>query len=110
MIIPAVPTDDRYNSGDPYAAADQYGSSGLTSGRYGDQYGTGSYSDYSTNRGRYRTSVEIGRYDPDGSGSGYGTSTRSSSGYGYTPGDTAYSYSAGATGFEYVVGVLDGDI
>lgn len=112
MIIPAAPTDDRYSGGDPYADNNQYGGAGLTSGRYGDQYGTGSYSDYSTGRGRYSSSVEIDRYS---AGPRYTSATDSTGGYGdlstdsYRYGD-AQDTMADAGSLDYVLDVLDGDV
>lgn len=112
MIIPVASAVSRYADGDPYAAADQYGSSGMNGSRYGDQYGTGTYSDYSTSRGRYSTSVEINRYS---SGSGYNSSMDSAGGYGSLSTDS-YRYGdgqetmTGVGSLDYVIDVLDGDV
>lgn len=114
MIIPVASSDSRYADGDPYATADQYGSSGMNGGRYGDTYGTGSYSDYSTSRSRYSTGVEIDRYSAM---SGYTSSTDSADGYGdlstgsYRYGDGQdLQYSTGGAVFDYVLDVLDGAV
>lgn len=96
MVIPAASTDDRYATGDPYTDSSQYGSSGLTGSRYGDQYGSGTYSSYSTDRGFYSAAVEISRY-----------SNRDGSGYGYTAADPDSSQE---TGMDYVVDVLNGKV
>lgn len=116
MIVPFLSSLILYSVRDAYNADDRYGDTGSTTIPYGSDYGTGVYSEYNSERGRYTTTIEIAGYGSEsGSGYGYTAGTESgssvgavsSSGYGYTAGDVAHSYEDGV--FDYVVDVLDGD-
>lgn len=116
-MFPFLPSIILYGDGDPYADSDQYGDTGPTTISYGSDYGTGTYSAYNSDNGRYTDTIEIAGYGTDsnqgyGYGSGgtddrYSVSTSSGGTYGYSSENTMHSYRDVV--FEYVVDMLDGD-
>lgn len=93
MIIPFLSSLILYGAEDTYNADDRYGDTGSTTIPYGSDYGTGVYSEYNSEHGRYTTPIEIAGYGAGESGTGYGYTAGTADRY-----STSTGIAAGRTG------------